>query len=122
MKERFEKAKKKVVEFKNKASNQVKDKANRFGKWASDNKEIVVGAGVPMVMYLVRSSQSMLVNRRIKSERKRIDTTYYDPSTGIHWDLRRKMTNAEKEEFLRRKKGGESVPDILRKMKLNRWR
>ena len=53
-----------------------------------------------------------------EQERKRIDTTYYDPSTGLHWELKRKLTNHEREELDERRRDGESVGEILRDMRV----
>lgn len=51
--------------------------------------------------------------RHKEQERERIDTTYYDPSTGLHWQLTRKPTNAERAEFAERKRAGEPAEMIL---------
>ena len=51
-----------------------------------------------------------------EQERKRIDRTYYDPSTGLHWELKRKLTNNEREELDQRRRNGEAVGNILRDM------
>ena len=50
-------------------------------------------------------------------ERDRIDHTYYDPSTGMHWDLRRKATNEDRKKIEERK-GTDSMSDILSDLKL----
>ena len=48
----------------------------------------------------------------------RMDKTYYDPSTGLHWDLKRDMNNSERIELSQRKRNGEFVEDILRDMRI----
>ena len=38
---------------------------------------------------------------------------YYDPRTGLHWQLKRELTNSERAELARRTRGGEFAEDIL---------
>lgn len=52
-----------------------------------------------------------------EKERERIDHTYYDPSTGMHWDLRRKATNEDRKQIEERK-GTDDMSDILSDLKL----
>ena len=119
MNEKIEKAKKKAKDFGRKAIGEAK----RFGieavEFANRNKEVLIVAA-PVVIAGIKSRQSLMVNRRIKGERKRIDHTYYDPQTGMHWELKRKASNADRAEILRRKKAGQDVYDILRQMNLIR--
>lgn len=49
---------------------------------------------------------------------RRMDKTYYDPSTGMHWDLKRNLTNSDRIEIMERKREGEYTEDILRDMKV----
>jgi len=53
-----------------------------------------------------------------EQERKRIDHTYYDPSSGAHYQLKRKLTNKERQELVDRKRNGEKVLDILKEMRV----
>ena len=119
MKEKLQKARDDVKEFAGKAYEQAKAKAIQVGKCVTENKEMVA-LGVPVAIAAIRSGQSLVVNRRVKKERSRINHTFYDPSTGFHWDLRRKPTNLDRAEFLRRKEAGQSTEDILRAMNLIR--
>lgn len=70
---------------------------------------------VEAVLALMVLAKPFLPNRRDK-ERDRIDHTYYDPSTGLHWRLKRKLTNRERIELERRRRDGESVGEILSDM------
>lgn len=119
MEEKIEKAKQKVKDFGRKAGNKVKRFGSEAVEFANRNREVLVIA-VPVVIAGIKSGQSLMVNHRINSERKRIDHTYYDPSTGMHWELKRKASNADRAEILRRKKAGQDVYDILRQMNLIR--
>ena len=48
--------------------------------------------------------------------------TYYDPHTGIRWDLKRKMTNNEKSELRVRMDAGEPVEEILKDLGVYQYR
>lgn len=117
MNEKFEKAKRDAQAFGRKAWEQAKDGAAKVGYFVKENRELVA-IGVPVVIAGIKSGQSLIVNRRMKTERDRIDHTYYDPSTGFHWELRKKPTNADRAEILRRRKAGQDTYDILRQMGL----
>lgn len=119
MNEKVEKAKEKAKEFGRKAASEAKRFGSEAVEFANRNREVLVIA-VPVVIAGIKSGQSLIVNRRINSERKRIDHTYYDPSTGMHWELKRKASNADRAEILRRKRAGQDVYDILRQMNLIR--
>lgn len=88
-------------------------------RWVEENKELVM-VMVPLAIACLKTGQSMLVSHRQMSERDRIDRTYYDPSTGFHWELRRKATNADRAEILRRKGQGQQTYAILKEMGLIR--
>jgi hypothetical protein len=49
---------------------------------------------------------------------KRMAKTWYDPSTGFHWELKRDLTNHDRIEIMERRRAGEKVEDILRGMKI----
>lgn len=119
MNEKVEKVGNDVKEFAQKAWSQAKDKAFQVGYFVKENKELVA-LGIPLAVATVKAGQSLVVNRRIKGERSRIDHTYYDPSTGFHWELRRKPSNADRAEILKRRKAGQETYDILRQMGLIR--
>lgn len=93
------------------------DAASRGAQWAINNPEKVV-AGIGLGIGVLQASRSLVVSHRVKMERKRIDHTYYDPSTGFHWDLRRAATNKDRAEILARKKAGEDIVQILLDKKL----
>lgn len=109
----FEQVKMKVSEIANKVSIKVRDGI----QWGLDNPELAI-AGIASVAALIRSTRSMVVSHRVATERNRIDHTYYDPSTGFHWDLRRKPTNNDRAEILRRKALGQDMYTILTEMRL----
>ena len=117
MNEKVEKTAKDVKEFGQKAWGQAKGAASKVGYFVKENKEMVA-MSIPLAIAAVKAGQSLVVNRRIKGERSRIDHTYYDPATGFHWELRKKPTNADRAEILRRRKAGQETYDILRQMGL----
>lgn len=77
-----------------------------------NNPEKILVA-ISSVAAVLRASQSIVVSHRVKTERKRMERSYYDPSSRMHWDLKRKLNNYEKSELIRRRKDGENVYDIL---------
>jgi hypothetical protein len=101
--------------FKDKAKDvksKVKSKAKDVKAWATDNKEEAVtlaGAVIYGVVELAKISKRTTEDKR----QKRMDLTYYDPHTGIHWRLRRKLDNDERVELARRQRLGEYTEDIL---------
>lgn len=117
MNEAFESMKERTKQFARKAKDEAVLTGRKAAAWANRNKEMLIIAA-PVAIAALRSGQSLVVNRRVKSERSRIDHTYYDPSTGFHWDLRRKVTNKERAEILKRKENGQDIYTILSQMKL----
>ena len=118
MSETVENLKAKASGYSQRLREQAKRTWSRATRFASENKELLI-AGVPIAIAGIKLGQSQLVNRRIKNERKRIDTTFYDPSTGFHWDLKRKATNKDRAMISKLKAEGElSMYDILRKLDL----
>ena len=117
MNEKVEKTAKDVKEFGQRAWGQAKGAASKVGYFVKENKEMVA-MSIPLAIAAVKAGQSLVVNRRVKGERARIDHTYYDPTTGFHWELRKKPTNADRAEILRRRKAGQDTYDILKQLGL----
>lgn len=90
----------------------AKNKAEKVGHWVYENPQATVSI-IASIAMLIRSTQSFVVSHRLRSERNRIDKTYYDRSTGHHWQLRRKLTNTDRAVIERRKKRGDDMFDIL---------
>ena len=106
-----------IKEFGRKASTQARYALSQAVIIIEDNKELIL-ASIPVVVALLKTGQSVSVNKRLRKERERIDNTYYDPSTGFHWELRRKATNKDRAEILRRKNNGQDTYTILKQMGL----
>lgn len=98
-------------------ANDISGRAIKLGRWIYDNPQATVSI-ITTAGMLLRASRSLVVSHRTYSERKRIDHTYYDPSTGYHWDLKRKLTNNDFQVLSKRKKNGDEVYDILRDLKV----
>lgn len=88
-------AKKMMKEVKEKTS----ETAFNAAVWVSRNKEVVT-LGIPLLIAATRTGQSLIVSRRMKEEYKRADRSFYDNRTQVRWELRRKMTNAEKAKVI----------------------
>ncbi len=90
-------------------------------EWIKENPEkaITIATGtVIAVTGLLRASQSLVVNHRIRMEHRRADMRYYDPHTRMHWDLTRKLSNADKMLILERQAAGQRIDMILLDMGL----
>lgn len=95
----------------------VDEKWRATKKFACEHgKEIIVA--LPVIIGGVTGIYKTFKPTNYEQERKRIDHTYYDPSTGLHWELKRKLTNNERAELDRRRRDGEAVIDILKSMKV----
>ena len=105
-----------------KARRIVSTKIHQGADWIRNNRETAVMygsaavAGIGAICQLVKT----LTPTAQEKHDKRVDRQYYDPSTGIHWELRRKATNNDRIELVRRKRNGENTEDILKDLKLIR--
>ena len=86
--------------------------------WMIQNPEAAAGILVPISIAGIRSSQSLIVSHRLKKEHQRADRTWYDRSTGLRWDLRRKMTNRDRLIISQMKSQGVETIDILTRLRL----
>lgn len=90
-------------------------KANEAKNWIYNNKEFVVMVAIPAAVGVV--AEARRVNDRLVTERHKAYDVW-DPSAGIYVTCKRKMTKAEKVEFVRRHANGEKTYDILKSMRL----
>lgn len=75
--------------------------------------------GVPLVVGSV-CKVSNLINMNLRNRRDYVNKNlmYYDPSAHVWYELKRKMTNAEKTLLGERIKNGEKRIDILQSLKI----
>lgn len=95
----------------------VKDFMSDAWNFCKENKEELVVL-VPLGLAAATGIKSLRSSTTRDSERQRIDTTYYDPCTGAHWQLRRQLTNSERAELMARRRAGEFTEDILEDMRV----
>lgn len=86
----------------------------RFLKENREDLVVLVPLGIAALTGLKKATRKNTVD----TERYRIDHTYYDPHSGRHWELRRKMTNYERMELEERQAAGELTGHILRDMEI----
>lgn len=100
----------------------VKEKMNQAINWvgAHGSEVLTYGTGAIAMISAVNRVVRWVKPSAIDRHDKKVARTYYDPSTGMHWDLRRKATNADRSEIVRRKRNGEYAEDILKDLKLIR--
>ena len=104
----------------NEAKEKVSEKASEAINWTKDNwQAVLAGAAVaiPLATSAVKLVKSLKGSAADKHE-ERMKNCYYDPSTGLHWDLKRMLSNSERIELMQRKRDGEYTEDILMDMKL----
>lgn len=88
-------------------------------KFLKENREDLVVL-VPLGIAALQGVKKATQKTTRETERYRIDHTYYDPRTGRHWELKRRMTNYERLELEQRQNRGESTGTILYDMGLLR--
>lgn len=96
----------------------TKKAASNVWGWCKENREELAFM-VPVFLAAATGIQKLRKPKQ-EDERERINTTYYDPSTGAHWRLRRELNNRERAELMARRRAGEYVEDILEDMRVLR--
>ena len=94
----------------------TKKGASSTWQWMKENKEDLAFL-VPICLAAATGLKKLKGTTR-DDERYRIDHTYYDPSTGAHWKLRRELSNNERAELMARRRAGEYTEDILEDMRV----
>lgn len=93
----------------------VWEKAKKMSKrgleWVDTHKDTAIILG-SLAIGTINAVHKASVTRR--TEEKRYE--YYDPHTGAHWALRRRLTNDERAELMRRQRSGEYTEYILEDM------
>lgn len=104
----------------NETKEKVSEKASEAINWTKNNwQAVLAGAAVaiPLATSAVKLVKSLKGSAADRHE-DRMKNCYYDPSTGLHWDLKRMLSNSERIELMKRKRDGEYTEDILMDMKL----
>lgn len=111
--------KQKLKQAFDKTAEWTKGAASKAWEFVKDkeNREVLVTVGGAIVGGLIGLKKYRSANNA-QLERDRIDHTYYDPQTGAHWELRRKLTNDERAELMARRRRGEFTEDILDDMRV----
>lgn len=117
-KEKFNDLKSKAINFGNNAAHYISTNARKAYQWIKDNPEILTAVAVPITVSAIRSGQSMIVSHREKQKIDRAELTWYDRSTGLRWDLKRRMTNNDRLAITQMKADGVTTLDILVKLNL----
>ena len=93
-------------------------KAKEARQWVSENKELVIGVATVTIPAAIGLGGKVVSRNKVAKEEKRRATDIYDPSSGIHWNTKKKLTEKQKLEIDRRHRSGESYGEILNSMKL----
>ena len=92
--------------------NDISSKIDSILTYAADHPELVTAA-TALILGSRQILRSLIVSHRVNQENHRKDYTLYDPHTGFHYQLRRKLTNNDYVEISRRQALGEPMHDIL---------
>ena len=117
-KKKLHDVKSKAVEIGSKAFDYISKGLIKVGHWISENPEAAAAIAVPIIVSGIHSGQSLIVSHREKQKVDRADLTWYDRSTGLRWDLKRKMTNNDRQVITKAKADGMDSIDILMKLNL----
>lgn len=90
-----------------------KEIAKESFQFVADNKETIAFLAPLAVGIAAKVGGKPKVGKSYRE-----DDLYYDRSTGSYWQLKRRMSNREMEEFLERRERGERPQDILRSMRI----
>lgn len=90
-----------------------KEIAKESFQFVADNKETIAFLAPLAVGIAAKVGGKPKVGKSYRE-----DDLYYDRSTGSYWQLKRRMTNREMEEFMDRRDKGERPQDILRSMRI----
>lgn len=102
------------------AKTKLKNKAGEAGRWIMDHAETILKL-TPVVLAIATGTVKFIRTVRGSAADRhedRMGKCYYDPSSGFHWELKRKLTNDERVEISRRKRDGEFTEDILKSMRV----
>lgn len=91
----------------------TKEIAKESFQFVADNKETIAFLAPLAVGIAAKIGGKPKVGKSYRE-----DDLYYDRSTGSYWQLKRRMSNREMEEFMDRRDRGERPQDILRSMRL----
>jgi len=103
-----------------KLASTIKRKVIDLYYWILNHRDETVAIVVTLVAVAsgARKLVKSLQPTQYEKERRRIDHTWYDPHTGISWDLKKKPTNAQKEVIDLASKAKEPMGPVLKELKL----
>lgn len=110
----------KIRNFVQDTAEKAKQSLQKAWNWSMDHKEDLMWAGAAIAGVLA-GVKKLTATTTQDSERYRIEHTYYDPSTGAHWQLKRQLSNSERAELMARRRAGEYTEDILSDMRVLKW-
>lgn len=91
----------------------LKNKKAEAECWWRENKEVVkivapplIGAGT-LIIRVISKRHHLRMEEQLKTK------MIYDPSRGFYYELKKKLTNAQRVEIARRRNNGEDLARIL---------
>ena len=99
--------------------NWIRNGVNQVGRFISNNKTEVIAVATPIVGKLFVDMVRGIKRSANNKEQARLKENYiWDPSSGMWFETRKKMSSNQRVEFSRRRENGESVGSILNSMKI----
>lgn len=94
------------------AARKAKAAVERAYTWVTDDPKRAVGIAVSAVG--AAATLKKVVGKTADQKKSdRVLHQYYDPRTGLHWQLKRALTNSERAELARRTRNGEFAENVL---------
>jgi hypothetical protein len=91
----------------------TKEIAKDSFQFVKENKETIA-----FLVPIVAGISAKVAGKPKVGKSYREDDLFYDRATGSYWQLKRRMSNSEMQEFLERREAGERPQDILRSMRI----
>lgn len=99
--------------------NKVRNGLNQVGRFISNNKTEVIAVATPIVGKLLLDAVRGIKRSANTRAQARLKENYiWDPSSGMWFETRKKMSSNQRVEFSKRRENGESVGSILNSMKI----
>lgn len=98
---------------KEKAKAWLKNKKAEAECWWRENKEVVMVVAPPLIGAGTLLFRVISKRHHLRMEEQLKTKMIYDPSRGFYYELKKKLTNAQRVEIARRRNCGEDLAQIL---------
>lgn len=99
----------------------VEEKLKKGYEWCEQHPKEALAGGAMVLKFMDTCHKRHTRSKQMEMERQWREETVWDPSSGVHYTLRRKMKEKEKAEYERRWKAGEPRGAVLASMGLLKY-